>query len=115
METWATFSIVDHRKPTYRQPLALFNRIVVPLPPKPIGDQTAEELDQLRAEVDFLAKHNAAMPHAWSSEAFQDWRKPFLAEAVAARVNRDVFQDTRLMLAEQLTTDDVQAVPVYGG
>jgi TPP-dependent trihydroxycyclohexane-1,2-dione (THcHDO) dehydratase len=55
------------------------------------------------------------VPHASSSEAFQDWHKPFLAEAVAARVNRDVFQDTRLMLAEQLTSDDAQAVPVYGG
>lgn len=26
METWATFSIVDHRKPIYRQALALFER-----------------------------------------------------------------------------------------
>jgi hypothetical protein len=115
METWATFSIVDHRRPTYRQALALFDRIVVPLPPKPIGDQTAEELDQLKAEVDFLASHNAAVAHQWSSETFREWREPFLAEAVAARVNRDVFQDTRLMLAEDLTSSDVQAIPVYGG
>jgi hypothetical protein len=40
METWATFSVVDHRKPIYRQALALFDRIVVPLPPTPIGNQT---------------------------------------------------------------------------
>jgi hypothetical protein len=26
METWATFSVVDHRKPIYRQALALFDR-----------------------------------------------------------------------------------------
>jgi hypothetical protein len=48
METLATFSIIDHRKPIYRQALALFDRIVVSLPPKSIGDQTQEELDQPR-------------------------------------------------------------------
>jgi hypothetical protein len=51
METWATFSIIDHRNPVYRQSLALFDRIVVPVPPMPIGDQTQEELDQLEAEA----------------------------------------------------------------
>jgi hypothetical protein len=61
METWATFSIIDHRKPIYRQALALFDRIVVPLPPKPIGDQTQEELDQLEA-VDYLREAQAAEP-----------------------------------------------------
>jgi hypothetical protein len=51
METWATFSIIDHRKPIYRQALALFDSIVVPLPPTPIGDQTQKELNQLKASV----------------------------------------------------------------
>ena len=40
METWATFSTIDHRKPLYRQALALFDRIVVPLPPKPVSQLT---------------------------------------------------------------------------
>jgi hypothetical protein len=41
METWATFSIIDHLKP--------------------IGDQTQEELDQLEA-VDYLRKAQAGEP-----------------------------------------------------
>src|SRR6516225_8229056 len=86
METWATFSIIDHRKPLYRQALALFDRIVVPLPPKPIGDQTQQELDQLRAEIDYLSGAGAAEPYTWSSAAFEDWRKPYLAAALSAGV-----------------------------
>src|ERR1039458_1735638 len=115
METWATFSIIDHRQPIYRQALALFDRIVVPLPPKPIGDQTQEELDQLEAEVEYLRKAKAAEPFEWKSAAFEEWRQPFLAEALAAGFNRDPFLDTRLMLSEQLHYEDVLAIPVYFG
>lgn len=115
METWATFSIVDHRRPVYRQALALFDRIVVPVPPAPIGDQTEQELQQLQAEVSYLAENDAAVLHNWSSSAFEEWSKPFLAEAVAAGVNRDPLLDTRLMLAEKIASSDVEAVPVYGG
>jgi len=115
METWATFSIIDHRRPIYRQALALFDRIVVPLPAKPIGDQTQEELDQLEAEVEYLKKSNAAEPYEWKSSQFEEWRQPFLAEALAAGFNRDPFLDTRLMLSEQLHSPDVLAIPVYGG
>jgi hypothetical protein len=115
METWATFSIIDHRQPVYRQALALFDRIVVPLPPKPIGDQTQEELDQLEAEVEYLERAKAAEPFEWRSAAFEEWRQPFLAEALAAGFNRDPFLDTRLMLSEQIDSPDVLAIPVYGG
>jgi hypothetical protein len=115
METWATFSIIDHRQPVYRQALALFDRIVVPVPPQPIGDQTPEELEQLREEVKYLVEHGAAVRREWSSDSFQEWRKPRLAAAIAAGVNRDPYMDTRLMLAEQFDSNDVQAVPVYGG
>src|SRR5437879_4412802 len=102
METWATFSIIDHRKPVYRQALALFDRIVVPVPGEPIGDQTREELDRLSAEVTYLAQHGAAELVEWDSNSFQDWRRPLLAAAVASKINRDPFQDTRLMLVEKL-------------
>jgi hypothetical protein len=115
METWATFSIIDHRRPIYRQALALFDRIVVPLPPKPIGDQTQQELDQLEAEVEYLKRAKAAEPFEWRSAAFEEWRRPFLAEALAAGFNRDPFLDTRLMLSEQIHSPDVLAIPVYGG
>ncbi len=115
METWATFSIIDHRQPIYRQALALFDRIVVPLPAKPIGNQTIEELDQLTAEIAYLTEMNAAQPYAWKSAEFEEWRKPFLAESLAAGINRDPFLDTRLMLSDQFHSPDVQAIPVYGG
>jgi hypothetical protein len=114
METWATFSITDHRKPIYRQALALFDRIVVPLPAQPIGDQTQEELDQLGAELDYLYKADAAVARPFDSNSFQIWRKSLLAEAMAANINRDNFLDTRLMLADQTHEPDVQAIPVYG-
>jgi hypothetical protein len=115
MQTWATFSIVDHRKPIYRQALALFDRIVVPLPEKPIGDQTQDELDQLAAEIAYLEKNGAAKPYEWKSPEFDDWRTKRLAEVLAADFIRDALLDTRLMLAEQFACDDVQAIPVYGG
>jgi hypothetical protein len=114
VETWATFSIIDHRKPVYRQALALFDRIVVPVPPEPIGDQTPGELLQLEADVAYLVEQNAAVRYDWNSEAFQEWRRPILAEALSAGLNRDPFTDTRMMLAGKLGSESVQAVPVYG-
>ena len=85
----------------------------MPIPPQPIGDQTADELEQLSTEVEYLAQHGAAKAFVWSQRDFADWRQPFLAEAAAAGVNRDAFYDTRLMIADALQLDDVQAVPVY--
>ncbi len=87
----------------------------MPVPPKPIGDQTKEELDQLEAEVAYLESEKAAVRFEWNSDAFQEWRRPFLAEAAAAGLNRDAFLDTRLMGAAKFSSEDVQAVPVYGG
>jgi hypothetical protein len=115
VETWATFSVTDHRLPIYRQALALFDRIVVPLPREPVGDQTQEELDQLRADVDYLKGVNAAEPYDWQDARFDQWREPFLAQALAAGFNRDADHDSRLMLSNQLCSPDVQAIPVYGG
>jgi hypothetical protein len=120
-ECWATFSTIDHRSPLYRRALVLFDRIVVPIPPQPVGDQTEQELEQLAAEVAFLEKHDAAVGARWNSQRFQEWRRPFLAEAVASKVNRDIFHDSRLMLSEMAEllkppgVEDVDAVPVYAG
>src|SRR5215831_10210335 len=108
METWATFSIIDHRAPVYRQALALFDRIVVPVPREPIGDQTREELTQLEAEISYLAAHQAAELHEWNSDVFAEWRRPVLAEAIADGFNRDAYADTRMMLAETFTSREVQ-------
>src|SRR5258708_4188117 len=110
METWATFSIIDHRQPIYRQALALFDRIVVPLCAQPIGDQTREELDQLRAEVDYLEKENAAQAFDWNEEEWDRWRTPLLAESLAEGFRRDAYLDSRLMLAAHFYSADVQAI-----
>jgi len=115
METWATFSIIDHRAPIYRQALALFDRIVVPVLREPIGHQTREELTQLEAEISYLAAHRAAELHEWHSDVFAEWRRPVLAEAIANGFNRDAYADTRIMLAETFSSSQVQAVPVYNG
>jgi hypothetical protein len=114
MQTWATFSIYDHRTPVYRPSLALFDGIVVPIPKKPVGKQTQEELERLVVDVGFLARNGIAKPFAWDSDAFQEWRRPFLAEAAAAGINREAVMDTRLMIAEKTASRDVIAVPVYG-
>ena len=68
-----------------------------------------------KAEVDYLREAKAAEPYEWKSAAFEEWRRPFLAQALAAGLNRDAFSDTRLMLSEQFYFTDVQAIPVYGG
>ena len=87
---------------------------MVPVPVKAIGDLKDEELDQLSAEIDYLAKYGAAELVDWDSNSFQEWRLPYLAEAAAAKINRDIFHDTRLMSAEKFTTSDVLAIPIYG-
>ena len=55
METWATFSIIDHLKP--------------------IGDQTQEELDQLEA-VDYLREAQVGEPSFVESLTCVMPRKP---------------------------------------
>jgi hypothetical protein len=114
METWATLSITDHRKPIYRQALALFDKIVVPIPSSPIGDQTAEELDRLEADVAFLEQSGAARRYEWDTKEYVEWRSPLMAEALARGIRRDAYMDTRFMLAKKMTTHGVEAVPVYG-
>jgi hypothetical protein len=110
LETWATFSIIDHRRPIFRQSLALFDRIVVPLPRMPIDDLTQPELDQLKADVYYLESMKAAQPYDWSPVESEKWR---LAESLAAGF--DPYLDTRLKLSNEFYAPDVQAIPVYGG
>ena len=114
METWATFSIIDHRRPVYRQALAIFDKIVVPIPDAPMGNQTLAELQQLDRELDYLVANDAAVRYPWNSQLFQEWQQPFIAEAISGNFNRDPYYDTRLMLADQFETNDVETMPVYG-
>lgn len=88
---------------------------MVPIPPRPIGDQTQQELDQLEADVAYLEGEGAARRYEWDSDQFWEWQAPFVAGGLAGGLNRDLLQDTRVMLAKKMEADDVQAIPVYGG
>lgn len=62
-----------------------------------------------------MEEHDAAEMFEWDLDSFEEWRRPFLAEATSAKINRDVFQDTRLMGVQKYEREDVQAIPVYQG
>jgi len=119
-EYWATFSIFDHRKSMFRQALVLFDRIVVPVSIEPVGDQTEEELERLRADVRWLQEKDAARLVDWNPEEFNTWKNSQAAESISAVLNKDLQYATRLQLFSQAQdlkpadVDDVTAVPVYG-
>ena len=60
-EYWATFSIFDHRELVYRNALALFDKVVMPVPTAPISSLKQEEIDALSADADYLQEKNAAV------------------------------------------------------
>ena len=118
-ELWGTFSIYDHRDAIFKKSLIIFDRIVIPIPDKPIGNQTQDELDQLYADASYLEENGAAIIYNWKSEEFQDWQRNVLREALSIR-STDSFYDSRLMLkdkAEDLkpkNVNEVTSLPVYG-
>src|SRR6266446_370202 len=123
-EYWATFSIYDHRWSMYRRSLVLFDRVVIPIPKKPIGNQTKQELDALQADVDYLQTENAAVRFDWDSEEFHEWQKNIEGEVLANALVKDPLLATRLLLKEKYNNlipelrpagvDSVTAMPVYG-
>lgn len=123
-EYWATFSIYDHRGSLYRRSLALFDRVVIPVPKKPIGNQTEEELDALKADVDYLVGEDAAVGFDWDSDKFHDWQKSIDREILATVLAKDKLYATRFLLKEKFNdlsqeelpkgVDSVTALPVYG-
>lgn len=128
-EYWGTFSIYDHRTAVYRQALLLFDRIVVPVPTRPVGNLTTKEIDQLASEVDYLTRHGAAKRVDWDPDAFAHWRQAEdntagHAEALARRLVNDPPHQTRLLLKASIDKQvaeacppgvvSVTAVPVYG-
>ncbi|PPK84557.1 hypothetical protein CLV84_3719 [Neolewinella xylanilytica] len=118
-EWWGTLSIYDHREPVFLKSLILFDRLVIPLPDHPLGNQTSEELDRLHADAAYLASHEAAVIYPWKTEAFQEWQTDFLREALAVG-KTDTSYDTRLLLQQRTEalrpagTNAITAVPVYG-
>lgn len=118
-EHWGTFSIFDHRDPVFRRSLVLFDRIVVPVPDRPIYDIDQQELDALSADVEYLVENDAAVRYPWSSADFQDWQKNVIREALSVGP-RDSLFDSRLLLQQKAgefkpkAVQDVIAVPVYG-
>jgi hypothetical protein len=131
-EFWGTFSIYDHRTPLFRQSLVFFDKIVVPVPEKPVGKLEAAEIHQLSKDVEFLEQRGAAKKFVWDPDDFTEWKaEAEKAEgpsqgkaAVARRLVNDPPYLTRLMLSDRtnqaiakLLPDgviSVTAVPVYG-
>jgi hypothetical protein len=129
-EYWATFSIYDHRGELYRNALALFDRIVIPIPTKLVGDLTQTEIDMLTKDADFLEARKAAVRFAWDPEEFYAWRDDALqraqieGESLAKVLAHDPPYATRIQLSERYNklvrsllpkgVDSVVAVPVYG-
>jgi hypothetical protein len=123
-EYWATFSIYDHRKSLYRRSLVLFDRVVIPIPKKPIGNQTEEELDGLKADVEYLQKENAGVAFAWDSDEFYEWQKTIDGEILAGVLAKDPLFATRFLIKEELKklvpgrlpegVDSITPMPVYG-
>lgn len=111
-EQWGTLSIFDHREPLFLRSLVFFDRTLMPVPTQPMYDITAEEIEGLTADAEFLQAHDAAVIHSWDSAVFQEWQHDLVREALTVR-ERDSLYDSRLMLQE-LAPDDVVATPVYG-
>jgi hypothetical protein len=117
-ELWGTFSIYDHRDPIFRKSLITFDRVVIPIPDKPIGNQTNEELEQLHADATYLERNDAAIIYNWDSSAFQEWQKEVLREALSVK-STDSFYDSRLMLQERTENlkpqgvNEIISLPVY--
>jgi hypothetical protein len=118
-EHWATFSIYDHRTELYRRALLLFDRVLVPIPKRPVGRLSQQEIDQLSAEVDYLSAHNAAVRFDWDQGQFQAWQESLTNEILATTLSRDRQYATRLQVAQGYKdlvppgVDSVTAVPVY--
>jgi len=127
-EYWATFSIFDHRELIYRNALALFDKVVMPVPTAPIGGLKQEEIDALSADADYLQEKQAAVRYDWDLDEFNAWRdeKTGVASVDGAALARVLVKDppwaTRLQLSEKARSladtlhggKPVIAVPVYG-
>ena len=138
-EHWATFSIYDHRRPLYRQALLLYDRAMIPIPTRAVGDLSEEEIDALSADVAFLEEHGAARRFDWNPDEFDEFSRTTLFKATGQALsivldhdeqrtnlhtqperNRDLQYDTRLHLisrAQDLKPEGVESVtpvPVYG-
>jgi hypothetical protein len=118
-EYWGTLSLYDHRKSMFVKSLVLFDRIIIPIPNKPVYDLTNQELDKLYADSSYLKKNNAAEIYDWDISEFQAWRDDFIRESLSAK-STDLLYDTRLMLAGKADTlkpkdvYDIVSVPIYG-
>jgi hypothetical protein len=122
-EYWGTFSIYDYQTPRYKQSLVLFDKVVIPLPTEPIGNVTAQEIERLSAEVDYLEKEGAAVGVKWDRDAFELWQEAHAAEAIAQLINNDRQLATRMQVQESVEKGlegkfsvpgiEPKAVPIY--
>src|SRR5260221_5037543 len=101
-EYWATFSIFDHRTPNYRRALIVFDRIVIPVATRPYHGLTAEELDQLSAEADFLVYEGRAIRFDWDPQRFDQWKQHVAGKALSAHLGKHAEDDTRYQLQYEI-------------
>jgi hypothetical protein len=111
-EQWGTLSITDHRSDLFLKSLIFFDRLVIPVPLKPIYDIDEQELEELSVNVEYLEKHGAAKEYPWDSDKFGEWEVENARELLTVG-KRDKFYDNRIMIKQNLP-DDVISTPVYG-
>ena len=125
---WASFSIYDYRTPRFRQALVLFDKVVIPVPDKPVvgsrGEISSEDIDRLSADISFLERNGAAIGLLWNKDEFIAWKDEQSGEALAQLLDRDRELATRLQVqasvqkslaAKQLITGSgYDAKPVAG-
>src|SRR6516165_1607418 len=104
-EYCCTVSVKGSATPRLRQALVLFDKIVVPIPDAPIkgkrGEITAEDIDRLSVEVDYLKEHGIDMPVVWNKSEFDAWRELKSAESTALALGHAEI-DTRAQLMESV-------------
>ncbi|WP_028063992.1 hypothetical protein [Solirubrobacter soli] len=123
-EQWATFSIYDHRRATFRRALVLFDRVVVPVPSQPFGRLDAKEIETLEADIAFLADADAAVRFEWDPARFAEYEAGVVRESAATFLDGSPEWRTRMQLVHAVKAGsvslavpdgvrDVSAVPVY--
>jgi hypothetical protein len=128
-QMWATFSIYDQQSPSiYKPSILLFDKVVMPVPTKPHGTLTQEQLQEMAADAEFLRQHGAGVVFEWNPAEFDAWQREseehpgVESEALAFALSQaDAPLKTRLQLADavrkKLSKEQqgpVRAIPVYG-
>jgi hypothetical protein len=101
----------------------LFDKVVIPIPTEPIKSVTAQEIERLSADIDYLEKEGIAVGVEWDRTKFEAWRETHAGEAIAQLIDKDRQLATRMEVQESIKNDSegkfsspgktVRAIPVY--